>query len=541
MNLPSPRILLPLIVMLFTASIAVGQSDPCAYPSNGEPEVVIDLRDGTVTGERRYALNDRVRIVFKNKNPFLYDYRFTVEENTVEESGLELFLSLSGLDSFAEESSEDSPDPETPTNPITPDVPEPSRLERDYGLSSLTSTEDSAFDQLNFDQLIVDFNFIKNQLESSPIPGLADDLDRAAGALRASQRATNAAVKTHQSAVRVLEKELKNPNAECQTLVASARSLVEQLKGSDLRKARAAFVSKQEKYRDVIGALRLALEDFKESMENLAAVEEDEAKDVEEDVARAVEPYQNRLEIHENWLAASLKGTLEISQTALTNATKAKTDIEKVLMTLQAFVDGSRVVGDFSLPTNVSIKVFRKATDAKEFGTDSFVDTTLNFGGGQRFVLAVGAAFSDLGQTRFQAVQGFETDRAGDIVLNDEGAPNLTRVVALEEESDSRVTPMLALHTRVGKGFLGFGGTYVTLGLNGNFEDDNNAVELLVGLSGSLVEDRFFITVGGYYGRQSSLEGDFYLGAALAEEMTEVPQRDDREWGIGIALSYRVR
>ena len=218
---------------------------------------------------------------------------------------------------------------------------------------------------------------------------------------------------------------------------------------------------------------------------------------------------------------------------------ESKKGLDEVLATPGAFVD-SRPVGDYDLPTDVVIEATSKKKDAKEFGSDPLARARLNFGGGQRFILAVGLTYSDLPRTRFQAVSGFETDRMGERVLVD-GEPNFTRVVALEEQSESLVTPMLALHTRVGGGFWGFGSTYVTLGLNGNFNDDAEAVEILAGLSASLAEERFFITVGGYYGRQTSLADDFHLGTVLPTEVTEVPTRNDRDWGLGIALSYKIQ
>ena len=129
--------------------------------------------------------------------------------------------------------------------------------------------------------------------------------------------------------------------------------------------------------------------------------------------------------------------------------------------------------------------------------------------------LAAGAAFSMLDQTDFGAVQGVERKKDGEPVLTADNKLNLTRVVGTKDEADQRVTPMIALHTRIAEGHGYISGYHVTFGFAGNVANNGVNLEYLTGLSFSFAEERFFLTLGAYNGRVEKLQDGFYKGLAL--------------------------
>ncbi|HEX5707017.1 MAG TPA: hypothetical protein VFX96_06965 [Pyrinomonadaceae bacterium] len=174
------------------------------------------------------------------------------------------------------------------------------------------------------------------------------------------------------------------------------------------------------------------------------------------------------------------------------------------------------------------------AVEAQRLFTVSTKKTDLNFGGGPRFALSAGLVYSPFRSQKFGMVKGFERDAAGNIVGE---APELTDVVGVTDESESRVGPLLMLSTRMTE--FRDNNIFFSLGITATRESGNTDVEYLVGPSINLFDRRLFLTAGGYAGRQNVLAGDTHLGAKITSD-TNITRKEFR-WRPGFSLTYRIK
>lgn len=476
-------------------------------------QIVVDLLTGEVDGSRKYAVDDEVRLLFKNKNPFAFEYQIVVDAQPIEEQALGPFTSLfPGVEEKApvSETKADKEDKEGDASPGGPRA------------AAESCTGESVR------------NFAKPRLE-----GPASRLDTAHTALSAPHDRLTEALEKTQEQIAALTARLQSPTRACRELVVDAELLLALLEGGQLKTAAAALQPLQRDHRDRIGVLRQELNTVRSELRGPDCSAEA--------IAAGTAEFTARLSVHEA-RSERVEKTLKATESALTEMAKLRKAHLETLTTPGAFYE-TRTVGPFDTLHRVKITVKRKKRGEKSFPATPFVAATLSFGGRQRFALAVGAAASTLNTQEFQAVQGFELDRAGKRVLRDaegnidpdNGQPNLTRVVAVEEDSDNRIAPLVILHTRISEGFWKvFSGLHLSFGLTGNLNESID-VEYLAGLSVSFAEERYFFTVGAYNGRFKTLEGDFYPGAALPEAVAEIPVRKDRTWDFGVAFSIKVR
>ena len=71
-----------LLFLLLVRADAYAQPTPASLCTTPKPpanaqQYIIDLANASASGKTRYRTQDEVQIVFANKNPFLFDYRFT--------------------------------------------------------------------------------------------------------------------------------------------------------------------------------------------------------------------------------------------------------------------------------------------------------------------------------------------------------------------------------------------------------------------------------------------------------------------------------
>jgi len=187
--------------------------------------------------------------------------------------------------------------------------------------------------------------------------------------------------------------------------------------------------------------------------------------------------------------------------------------------------------GEFDLPTNVEVTVERKditKDDAKFVQVGEM--EIINFGGGARFAVAGGVVVSPLETINFKRVSA---------LVN--GQP--VTVVGRDESSNSRILPMLMLHGRLMDFRKGpVSGLHMSLGVTAKPNDTGTNVEFLIGPSISFIEQRLFLTFGGYAGRRKQLEGNLTPGQVLPEEFTEdIPTSNHLVWKPGIALTYKFK
>src|SRR5437016_12057573 len=62
-----------------SAPVTIQCCEPLADPTASD--LSVESRTGTLTGKLDYPTNERVRVVVRNINPFLYDYRMILSTN----------------------------------------------------------------------------------------------------------------------------------------------------------------------------------------------------------------------------------------------------------------------------------------------------------------------------------------------------------------------------------------------------------------------------------------------------------------------------
>ena len=80
----------------------------------------------------------------------------------------------------------------------------------------------------------------------------------------------------------------------------------------------------------------------------------------------------------------------------------------------------------------------------------------------------------------------------------------------------------------------------MSLGITAKNDNKGADLEYLVGPSFSFLEDKLFLTLGGYAGRQQKLEGDLFPRAAIPSDLAELPIRKNYKWSFGVALTYKI-
>jgi hypothetical protein len=192
-------------------------------------------------------------------------------------------------------------------------------------------------------------------------------------------------------------------------------------------------------------------------------------------------------------------------------------------------------VPPFRLPNDVTVKLEVTPT-AKGSTSSTQGPWTLNFGGGPRFAISAGIAYSSLEDRTFKIVTSSEVQPA----MGTTPATPIKKV-ALDKDADSRTTPLILIHTRFPIFERSFVNFHASFGISAKIQDSSTKAEYLAGLSVSLAEERFFLTVGGYYGAVQRLEGGFSVGSPIPSGVTELPVRTEKHWKPGVAFTYRLR
>lgn len=506
------RAILTAMIMIATALPVRGQiANLCAVPS--DVDFKIDLATGRSEGPTVYKPKDEVRILLFNRNP-LRDYDVEIKAVALPEPALDLvgaiFKGVAGIIKDDPAAKNKVAKPGTPTVTPTPGVPVPPR--------------DAV---LSCDQQVID------AADKSDIENKKQDVVVALGHLRASFSSYEGKVKKAAEDSKKRESALY-AKAACSVLVNSFKDYRKALNWAAVKVARADVDAKASALGDgnnpgLIKKLKAAQGKFEGERTLACKAEFDEAL---KPVAAALK------------LAAELQGDVDEGlKEHKSTQEELKTNNDKMTEILgdPSRFHTTRVVGRYLDPTEVTITTKSKKSGDKTFPTTPDATVVLHFGGRPRFAISVGAAFSSLEGPEYDDITSFELDASGNRVLDRMGEPKLGRVLGLVDDSDNRVAPLLMLHTRFAESKGVFSAYHLALGLTARVGTDSSAVEYLVGFSASLAEERFFITVGGYYGRVEQVTDGFFVGAPLPTEITDLPVRKDREWAPAVSLSWKIK
>jgi hypothetical protein len=430
-------------------------------PPDDQKDYIIDAVSGATRGRTKFNKNERTRIIILNKNPFLYDYRVTIEEHPVEEPALAAFLDLLpiGKGTF-------DPKP-TGTGPITISTACP---------EFVVQTE-------------------KN------LAAQEDQLQQALGTLTDSSNSTQ----TEYDRVKDI---LMNPGSQCPQLCAEATGLRTTLNN---------YLTVSEKPLNDFAKAVKSFEDNSHVL-SVAASQNTDCKTFE------------KLADHYLKVAAELQAKLkELQGRRKVFADKVK-EINVVLSTPNAFFEVSER-GDFDGPTDVTVKVERKVKGQTGAEFAQLVNTKINFGGRARFALAGGLVASLLERPEYQRVPG---------IVNGQ----VTNIVGLKRTSSTTILPLLMLHGRIySKPTWNYvSGIHLSLGLTAKPNSEGTSAEFLFGPSISFLEERMFLTIGGYAGKKQELEGNLVLGSQIPTDFgDELPVSEHYVWKPGFAITYKIK
>ena len=500
-----PLYLLTLFLVVARSATAAGSSCPTVSSESGKRDVLIDLASGAPAEGLSFRLNDQVRLVFTNRNPFLrYDVK--IEGTDQAEPALAAFANLfPSLGKLATPPPPPAPEAPPPPPPPAAPPPPPPRQQRERALNPCWTAVQLASDLLD-------------QSRRALL-----DLSRSAGELNSRFMALKTAVSASQDT-------FNSKTATCEDLQAA---------GQDLSMAvdRADLDSSWRSYQYAYGNLFDAGEGDATLVGRLdhALLDADAKCSTGEPAAR-----EQLAVIHErrsNLLNDAHLQDISKERTSLDSmiqdiATK-KRQVSDILSRPENFYF-TRLVGPFGGPTNVKVSVRTKKASDTDFPKDPDFSFNMNFGGPPRFTLSVGIAATRLETREYSAVQGLPLDRTG--------APTSTTptsVVGLKDNSSQRITPMLLLNTRIAQGRGIISGVHFSLGLSGKVDNLGTDVEYLAGFSFGFAENRAFLTLGAYNGRVQKLQPGFYVGSPLGN-VAEPSVRKDRHWKPMVAISYKL-
>jgi hypothetical protein len=485
-----------LTILTGISGVAFANTPPqCTTPTApaGTQQLVIDARTGGIEPAKvHFGRHDHVQVIIKNKNPFRFKYTLTAKAVTVEETALSTFIGF--ISTFnLEEAKKD--------NAAKVEKTEKKPGETGSG-ADLCETEK-----------LEEIRQANTELGSNR-QDLGQKLSEWAATQKTAADANNAA-----------QTVFADGNAECAKLVGAATTLITELQKEKAKVPDADMLTKR------IQRLRLLAEI---QVERIAAYRlkapncADRVKDAFERAQDIAGP------VADAWSASIDK--LKAGQKKLDDV---RTAVETILAQGTSFVETTSI-GDYDLPTNVTLTLKRTDLDGKSETT--LLDQNINFGGGPLFSIGVGPAGSPMARTQYQRVQGFAINSNGTPVLDSNNQPVFTNIVGAEEISRSRITPMLALHGRLLDSIAGRPvSLQLTLGVTAKNDNKGTNVEYLVGPSLGLIDDRVFFTTGLYGGRKQVLDGGFYVGEQLPEKLTDIPIRKDLHWGIGFALTLKAK
>jgi len=470
-------------------------SCPICIPQTSDPQktIIIDARGGSVTGSRKYKKGQHAQILIINKNPYIRAYTTKIDEKTVEETALNTFLPLLGsiiADQLKETPKEKVNNAEVANaQKAAPDPGCPTGSEVDF----LTALKDRATTQ------------------EAALKGSYD-------ALAARHKVVAANYKTGVDT-------LSNPQNSCQVLYCTSLSLRSQLE------QRVSDASIKE------------VQDASDGLKNLANTLKQET----ELMRRQYQTCSSQLLNEYGVLADGLLSRANEVETSLNKVKDDNKKFEKAAEAInQATGDSRNFAEVYEIPEKRSTDIATVTLSAKnlkglggepEGKSADIASVEVQFGEAPYFALSGGIATSTLEKTEYQRVQGFATNRQGQVT-----GTQITSIVGVKEDSSTRITPILILHGRLYRPSVEslFSGLHWSLGITGKNDNKGTDIEYLIGPSASFLNDKLFFTVGAYAGKRQTLDGNLFPGAEVPKDLAEIPVHKNYHWKLGFGLTYRL-
>jgi len=507
-------VLLFLLTTVTSTSRLNGQELPSCGPPAGPNDVVIDAAAGSFQGKVRFRLRDEATVRVKNMNRLIYTYQLTVDAKAVPEDGLALFLGALPFSGKIVTLPDAKAGAAAASSPAKTSVTTSAEAAQKIAQKQAGRAQEKTFCELEDDRLFQ----LRETIQRTSI-----DIERKNGDLRTQVGALAQTYADNLGKIKIDQNTMKEVGVLCDRLrpkvqefialvtdvenlpVASARDSLKALK--DLITEQAAHLREYRKNSSpqCLPGVFSWLESYEEQLTKAQANADTVSKKIEE-----IDTGRNGL----------------IAQREAVRDTLSRPDA--------FFME--QVVGPFDVPTNVTLKLEQKESAKADAKLATLATRDLNFGGRARFAVSAGIAYSTLEDQTFKIVQSPDTQTAP-------GSSSATSVkkVGYDKNSSSRTTPLVLIHTRL----ISIGSSpvdlHVSFGLSAKVQDNSTTAEYLAGFSFSLAEDRFFLTVGGYYGSVQKLSGGFHPGDPVPSDVTELPVTKDKHLKPGFALSYRIK
>jgi len=470
-------------------------SCPLCNPQTSDDSrtITIDARTGLVKGERKYKKGQHAQVVIVHKNPYIRAYTTKIEETTVKETAIGTFIPL--LSPFLA-------DQITPT-PKTDDTDNKAIAAANNREANCPSSTD-----------IHDLIELKKDAEGQEV-----ELVKNSNKLLKEHKPVAAAYTSGTEA-------LSDPQASCNVLYCTSRNLRTQLEG---RVSDASVKDVQDASDDMKSAAK-ALKRRAESLRNKFPDCDSTSLG---DFSLIADGLLSK--------AAEVDAALEKVRGDNKKFDAAVETIKKALDTPNSFSEVYDIPQDRA--TDV-VNVTLSAKSLKGFGgevgdkSDDIAKVKVQFGDAPYFALSGGIAVSTLEKTEFQRVQGFATNRQGEVT-----GTELTSIIGVKEDSSTRITPILMLHGRLyrpASESFGFSGLHWSLGITAKNDNKGTDIEYLVGPSASFLNDQLFLTVGGYAGKKQTLDGNLFPGAEVPKDLADIPIHKNYHWRLGFALTYKL-
>lgn len=473
---------------------------PCSPADENEKKdfIIYAAASGEPKGVTRFKRNERARIILKNKNPFLYQYRVTLEEKVIAETAVGSFLSLIPFVSGMAEPPKEKQD----AHQAIPSTVQ--KMQKNFENATSSCFDDTAKKKLEKIN-----RFHQDLLEQQE--NLKDEFTEPDRFVAAYNTQTN---------ILKDKRAILHRDSSCDEIYTTATTLRDELQ-SFLQSQKTAFNNLSNK-----------ITKYKRE----AQLFQDEVSDFIKDVPLncrtngQVDVFEKSTKVFTD-SANDLDDKLKSMDKGLEEMAKNVNNINTVLAQPNAFYE-VYYRGEYDLPTNVKVKVERKSRTVADVAYSTMLENqTLNFGGRARFALAGGLVGSPFETFNFVRVPALVNGQQ-------------KTVVGVNRSSTSRILPMAMLHGRVFdlSRKLYLDGIHLSLGVTAKPNDEGTNVEYLVGPSFSFLEGRMFVTAGGYGGRTQRLEGNFTPGAEIPEGFSgELPVSQRFVWKPGFSLTYKIK
>jgi hypothetical protein len=473
--------------------VARDDDDSCGKncePKEGKNDLVIDARTGAPKegAKMKFGLHDTARIVITNKNPFRYQYQVKIKATPIAEPAIAAFFGNFTFPAVDVDKAKDAT--KASGNELAPLA-----ACTDKAVAELNKDKDRLAAQ---DDGSVDGS-LRNLYEGNDGKGgIKGEYDKRAAKFKAAQE------------------KLYDGNATC---------------ADDLCKTATDISSTLQSYKPDLEGIGKSITRFRDHAVTLG--DDAEAllnntktppgcRDRLKELVILASNYQKTADDFEKGVATITAGKKTFDEAVKT--------IDKVLHDPNAFSE-VHSAGPFSSPNDVEITVERKDLRAADSKFEQVGDATkINFGGGARFAIAGGVVASPFETITYKRVPAIIDGRS-------------TTIIGAENSSNSRILPILMLHGRLFEMNNKYiSGVHLSLGITAKPNDTGTNVEWLVGPSVSFIEERLFLTVGGYAGRRQVLEGNLTPGQELPADFKEdIPVNNRLVWKPGFALTYKFK